>query len=307
MSVCAIQRIYSRRIEEIETDTELAFSPLPMPTASTITAARAPDQPMASAFRPQLSPPRPYYMWTLVQIGQKMEAIVQKEGINCERDTQASLNRLLAFDRERIEVLQKTAQELSTKESWSVWQTVAQYVATASSIMLGLTVFGASPVAGALLVAAGGLGLLNRAISDSGGWKWLVSYFNASYDLQLKISEGIDSTLTYLSMAMAMAGALGAWHAGAWALSAANRDAAMNRTLQVILFYSAFVQQSVRIGISRSEQKSDHLKSDLQVISTHAALARQQIKLDTQQFRNLIELSEEINERLHSLISSIPQ
>ncbi len=306
MSVCAVERARSRKIEDVEIDTEpLLIRPMP-DYASTILSASVREIPKTPAFRPQLSPPRPYHMWDLLKIEQKMEEIVRHEGKNCDSDTKASLDRLLSLDKQRIEALQKSALEAASKGSWSVWQTVAQYVATASSIILGLTVLGAAPIAGGLLIAAGGLGLLNRAISDSGGWQWLTSRLYASRDLQMKIAERIDSGFTYLTMAMALSGAIGAYQAGAWALSAASRSDNLNRALQFLLLASGAMQQLTRIGMAHADRKIMHLHSDLKKLETQSVSARQHILLDTLRFRSLIELSEEIDSRIRSAISSCP-
>ena len=275
----------------------------------------APCSAIASAIslRPQLAAPEScepmiassYYMPDLIQLILRMEQIVQQEGRVCDADTQNSLNSLLAIDKARFEAMQKLSNDLTSRQTWSDWQNVAQYVACISSIIVGANICGISPGAGLLIIAGGIAGLTNRAVSDSGGWEWLAKRFTASVDLQHKIAHGIEITLSSVALLTAFSGTLAAWHTGILAINE-GRDALMNYALPTVLVIGGALQSFIQLGIAYKDRNIAYFNAEIKTHEVSATTTRQEIRSKSQEFRDLINLSEKIDELVRDAISSMP-
>lgn len=272
---------------------------------STIAPCQLKEAWSSSIFRPMLCPPERHFLLGIMQFYQEMDALAQKESAICEKETKAALDHLLEIDKKKVEMFTDHANRVEAKHSWAVFETVAQYIASSSSIIIGLTISGVVPVAGGFLIAAGGLGLLNRAISDSGGWEWLASRFTASCDLQIKIASQIDSTLVYLSTALSICSAVGAYHAGALSIFyTAGRNEVMNKALQSISTAGSFLQAVTRFGIAKQDRHILQIGANLKITESSSFCARQEIHAHTANLRKVIELSEKISENIKQAIDS---
>jgi hypothetical protein len=274
-------------------------------TRSTIAPCVSKEVGASSVFRPVLCPPEPHFIWGIMRVYQEMESLALKESVLCERDTKAALDRLIELDKKKVEMFADQAKKLESRRSWAIFETVAQYITSCSSIIIGLSISGVVPVAGGFLIAAGGLGLLNRAISDSGGWEWLLSRFTASCDLQIKIASHIDSTLVYLSTALSICSAIGAYHAGALSMFyAASRNEVMNKALQTISTAGSFLQATTRFNIAKQDRNILRIGANLKIAQSNSFSARQEIQTHTANLRKIIELSEKISEIVKESINS---
>jgi hypothetical protein len=302
--VDAIARVRPKPVIEISSIVEAPTAiRCPSPVFSTIAPAQKTSTP--ATFRPQLALPAPHYMYGIIKFYSEMEKSAQLEGQICDRETKASLDRLMEIDKQKVEMFRQRAKELESKQSWSVFETVVQYITSSSSIMIGVAICGMTPVAGGLLIAAGGLGLLNRAISDLGGWELLASQFTASWELQAKISEQIDTYCFYISTALSVAGSIGIYHAGAFKLlSFAGRNKALQKSIQIIGFATGCMQAVARVGLAVLIRRSDIINSDLKRYETYSVSARQSIHTNTASLRRIIELSEKIGESIKHAIAS---
>lgn len=274
--------------------------------ASTIAPAAPKECAFSSLFRPTLAPPLENYLLPLIKLYVANESLANLEAVNCDRDIKISLDRVQELDRQKIEDLVKEAKDAQMKSNWSVFQTVAQYIASTSAIVLGLGLFSVAPVAGAFLIASGGLGLVNRAISDVGGWQWLASRFTQDNELQHQWAERIDSCLTYISTALAIFGAIGAYHAGALALiSQTGRDAAMKKALDILATASAALQAVVRFGIAKQHLRIQNQKAKIKELITLSHLEREKIHPANDNLRRFIENSEAIGQVIKQAIAQI--
>lgn len=255
--------------------------------------------------RPRLDPPLPHYMWDIIKFYSEMEKIAAFEGQICDKETKRSLDHLLAIDKQKLEMLQSRIEEIRSRQSWTVFETVAQYISSTSSIAIGLAVSGTVPVAGAFLIAAGGLGLVNRAVSDTGGWHWLASHLAASSELQQKIATQIDSYTVYVSTALAIAGSIGAYYAGALSMFS-NRNTALEKIMLMISYSASALQLTSRYGMARIDKKLMNISAELKNRNTDSFCCRQEIQTNTANIRKVIDLSEKIAECIKRAIASSP-
>ena len=305
--VNGIERVRVNPIVEIPATAE----PLkPIRCSSWAISSMAPAQNLstpAAAFRPQLEPPASHYMLRIIKFYTELEKTAQLEAEICDKETKTALNRLLEIDKQKVEMIQQRAKEMVSKQSWSVFETVAQYFTSSSSIVIGMAVSGIAPAAAGFLIAAGGLGLLNRVVSDSCGWEWLVSFFTASCDLQIKIAAQIDSFCLYLSTALAIVGSIGAYQAGVLnLLIQSGRDNAAQKTIQTLSTAGSVMQISTRFGIARMDKTITDIGAELKRQQANSVCVRQEIQTSTANLRKIIDLSEKIADGIKHVIASSP-
>ena len=274
-------------------------------TRSTI--APAEEVSIPRAFHPRLAPPAPHYMWGILKLYSDMENTMRLEGRICERETKIALDRLMEIDKQKIEMFRQRVETMESKQSWSIFETVVQYIASSSSFMIGIALWETAPVAGAFLLAAGGLGLLNRAASDLGLWQLLASQFTASFDLQIKIASQIDTYSLYLSTALSISGSIGLYHAGALNfLTYAGRNKVLQKCLGIIGYASGFIQVITRLELAKMDWTLQTIGAEIKERDTHSFSARQEIQANTANLRRIIELSEKIGESIKQAIASSP-
>ena len=304
--VDGIERVRVRPIEEIPSS-PISIAPIQLPNSaqSTIAPAAIPDGHKPSLLRPSLTAPLVDFMYPIIRVYEEMERLVHLEILTCDRETKNSLNRLMELDKQKIEMLRQRAKDFESRDTWKVFQTVSQYIASSAAIVLGITLLGPAPVASAFLIASGGLGLLNRAVSDSGLWEWVASRFTASVELQRLVSERIDSCMVYLSTALALFGAINAYQAGALALLPdTGRDVVMNKALQILAIGNGALRFISRCGIARMEKKIQNLTQEIKNQETQMVCVRQEIQIRTPNLKRIIELSETIAENVKQAIES---
>lgn len=282
------------------------FPPVVQPSVSSqSTLQTAEPIENTSLNRPSLAKPVGHFMYPIIQVFCGMEKLAQLELKNCDTETSHSLNRLIAIDREKIEKLKQVAMDQASRKSWSVFETVTQYVSSCASIVLGSSLFAAAPVAASLLIASGGLALLNRAIIDSGAWEWLVSRFTASIELQRTISSTTDTSLFSISTILGMAGAIGTYYSGALThLTETGRDVVFNKTSQIISLAGCALESVTRLAMAHLDQKINHVKADLQILDHKITLIQQGIRQSTDQLKKIVQLSEQIDEMSRQIIKS---
>jgi hypothetical protein len=307
--VDAIQPARVYRIDEISPSAAPSAPILPIRYSSSTIEIAAPAEKETSRIRPKLKEPEKpeiHFMLPLLRIQSEMERLQQKEGAVCEIETTAAMERMQALNVKRMELLRNHAQAIASKQSWSALQTVAQYVASVSSIVLGAAIVSIAPVASWFLIASGAIGLLNRAMTDTGGWQWIVSRFTASKEQQIKIAEWIDSTAVYLSMALSVCGAIGAYQAGAFSLlTQTGRDAIMNKIMQIVTLSSGALQAVSRLGIAQAERNVSYFKAALKESEAASFQAREDVQANVGHLRKMIEITEAISDAVKSAINSI--
>ncbi|MBF8262755.1 MAG: hypothetical protein HW387_420 [Parachlamydiales bacterium] len=302
----AIESTSYRRIETIP-----FYSPITVPAApaidsrSTIAPASRAENISPSIFRPQLVKPDQHFMLPILDLFTEEEKLIKSESTFGDRDTNNALERLMAIDKKKIEKLAAMHKELDSKKTWSAFETVAQYIASASSIVMGVAVFVECPVAGGFLIAGGGLGLVNRAVSDSGGWEWMAARFTASTELQRRYAERADMCLVFISTALTMAGAIRAYHVGALNAVSANRpEAIMNKALQILTIGGGAIRCATRIGMTRLDQKIFQIKADIKKLDTDKFCTRQEIQTTTENVIRILELSDKLNDSIKQSINA---
>ncbi len=296
-----------RRIDETSLQPQLA-PPIPpgISGASSIAPAPSLDNLYETFSRAFLPIPQPHYMIPILEVGRELSRMQGKEFNLIEGEIESDLGRVQALNLEKIQMMQLHTKELESKVKWSAWQTVTQYIAATTSIVIGsgCVATGAGAAAGAFLIASGALGLVNRVASDTGSWQWMTSLFVAEQEKQINIARQIDTGLSAVSLALSFGGTIGAYNAGVLKFLAVSREPILKAASSLGLLNSG-LKVSMSFGGGLADKRQSKLLADLKVVVLRENLLREGIKMDTPQATRTIQLAEEIDRVLKNAISSL--
>jgi cob(I)alamin adenosyltransferase len=285
-----------------------SFSDLPPPTASPLASnsassiAPASTKPVSEPLKPKLSPPR-HFMLGVIDLHNALEGVTQQCIDQMGEQMRADLKELEHLSEERAAALEQHAREVASQQTWGVWVTIGQYLASAASLILGIglisTQVGAT--AGYFLIASGGLGLANRVMNDVGAWSAVAKYFVKSQEMQQKVAQWIDIGVFFLSVGLGLAGGVMAWQSGAFALT---RDEVVTKTGQIVALAGTVLGIGARFGQSLAERRAFQLQAQLKKIEGKQFSLRQDLSQCTSDARKTIEMTESASKETVRLIQS---
>lgn len=267
--------------------------------------------PAVPQFKPQLPPPaKPAtenFLIGVVNFQQENQRVTSKDAKLFEKDAKADLAKIDQLTAEKAEAVKRASEELEARKTWDVLSNVAQYIASASAIVLGITCVatGVGTAPGALLIASGGLGLLNRVMHDTHGWEAVVSWFTESKELQAKIAAKIEMGTFLLSLGLGLAGGIWASSAGAFsAIAEGGRKALMTKTGQAIAMGGAFLGAGTKLGSSVLERRIAHLHAQIREIETQMTTRNHTTYQKTTDTQNMLETNQSVTEEVSKGISA---
>lgn len=263
-------------------------------------------------FRPELSAPvkpepQKHFMIGILQTHQETERLAAQNTGLFEREVKAEMAEIDRATAEKQEALHRAAKENETRNTWGVLATVAQYITSASSVVLGIACVasGVGTAPGALLIASGGLGLVNRAMHDTGGWETVVSWFTKSEELQTKIAQKIEMGAFFLSLGLGLAGGIWAYNAGAFAAAAnAGRQTFMGKVGQAVGLGSAFMGAGSRLGGAVVEKRIAHLQARIRELETQMTAGHQNVYQTSADAEKMIDTVQMIGDEIAKAINA---
>jgi hypothetical protein len=200
------------------------------------------------------------------------------------RISSLEISRITAEDEkteiEKQKALASYAEDMKERDTWGILGTVAQYIASAATITLGLAFIttGVGVVPGYLLVASGGLGLANRILTDTGGWEAIIGWFTESEELQMEIAKWIDISMFSVTAALALAGGIWGYQVGAFgAASAPGVDNLLEKASTGIGLASGAMSCTARIGKAVTEKRMYDILAALKIMNSQTTLNNEQI------------------------------
>lgn len=279
---------------------------LPAISSSIAPAAKTQEESIVSPFRPSIKEENAHYMKEVFRFYSEMERLAQMECKLGDLESRAKLDQLMEIDKKRAEMMRDRANEIQSKKTWSALGTIAQYLASASSIAIGITILGAAPIAGGFLIASGVLGLINRFVSDSIGWESIVARFTKSQELQVQYAQRIDSVLVYTSTILSIASTIGAYYAGALGLAySGGKDKLLGLAVQAISYSGTVAQWASRLGVGNLDYTINNISAELKTQEANQVSIQQEIHVTTDNMRRILELSQKISETIKYAIASM--
>jgi hypothetical protein len=239
-------------------------------------------------------------MLNIIETYQEMERLVRSEMRSYAQETQSALDGWMRIDHEKFTLWEQNENDFDIKKTCKVFENAFHYITTVSTIIAGLAISSAAPVTAVFLVAAGGLGLLNRTLSNAGGWKWLASRFTASQELQSKIAVQIDTCLTVSAVLCSFASIANLYQTGTVRILAAGLE--YRKVWQAISLTSWVVQSVFWLGYKIIDSKLTHINARLKQLETEGSLRQQEILHPTDNITQLMQLSENINQCIQQYI-----
>lgn len=217
-------------------------------------------------------------------------------------ETQRDLERLQKLNIQLKEAMLEHMRSVKDEKKWGVLQDVLQYFMAATSIVFGvaLVATGVGVAAGAILIAAGGLALINRVMSDTGAWKALVSYFTSSRELQTKIANRIETGMFLLSLALTLTG-------GVMALQAGNLTdlVTLDRAMKVLTLTTAVANGGVELAKGFITKKSQDMKAKILSISAETTAIQYDMQRNSSTIEETQKLLQETAELVKRAISQL--
>lgn len=111
------------------------------------------------------------------------------------------------MDRLHAQLIQDIQEDVKSNEiqgKWHTLETVFQYAVAAGSLLKGLQAIfqDKNTGAGAVWLAAGGLGLTNQIMTDTKGWEAIAKYFADTTEKQKEIAARIQAGMFLLSLGL---------------------------------------------------------------------------------------------------------
>ena len=285
------------------------YSPL-LDTSSSLSAIES--VPVVPQFRPELpapvkSEPQKHFMIGVLQTHHETERLVALNTKLFETEVKAEMAEIDRLTAEKQEALYRSAKESETRNTWGVLSTVAQYIGSASSVVLGIACVasGVGTAPGALLIASGGLGLVNQAMHDTRGWETVASWFTQSEELQTKIAHRIEMGSFFLSLGLGLAGGVWAYQAGAFAAAAdAGRKAFMGKVGQAVALGSGFMGAGSRLGGAVVEKRIAYLQAQIRELETQMTTGHQNVYQTSADAEKMIDTVQMIGDEVAKAINA---
>ena len=281
--------------------------PIPAGIADTPSSiGRAEEASLKAFHHPQLSLPKNYhYMCDLISMHQGVERVVSRDiELFKEHSAQdrATLDRL---EQEKNDAIRKYAQDTAARDTWSVWATVAQMMASGASIVSGVAIVSNAPLAAAVLIASGAIGLGNRVMQDTGGWQKIANWWSHSIDDQRKTAERLQMYTAYTSLGVGLAGGVFSLSNGALSAAAAEitKTTAASKLLSAIQYGGTTLNASFQLGRSFTDKRMSDLQEKMLRIDLQMENTRMDVSQQTLDAKNLIETDQAIATELQKAIA----
>ncbi len=258
--------------------------------------------------KPKLAPPVAVcgksYLLDIIDLHNEAEEITTAIIDHTSEQIRSDMALLDKFSNERAAALEQHAREIAARETWGVWATIAQYITTAASVVLGIGLLSnpATATAGGFLIASGGLGLGNRVLNDLGVWNVIPTYFTESVETQQKVARWIDTGMYFLSVGLGLAGGIMAYQAGAFAT--ASKDEIAQKVGQIMGIAGTVMGAATRFGGALADRRALRLQADLKLIDAKNFSLRQEVNDQTADIKKAIEMNTRIGEDVRNVIIS---
>ncbi len=252
-----------KQTKEIETslaETQLASTTEPVPETSD---ESRPQLPLPKTLSEKSEPAVKNYLQLILESLGSMEKVIAESTNHFDLGTRKDLQELEKLREAKIAAIQTHVEELSNKESWATLQTIARYLAYASSVAIGFSVSGP---AGYFLIAGGGLGLASSIASDTGLWPILAAHFDKSVETQKHIVQSIELATTIIALGLVLFG---------------TSMAAPTQAPLVFTWTSAALSATSKLGEGWSQKKFSDISGQIESLQTKIRMLQEKIKMSS--------------------------
>ncbi|MDP1607698.1 MAG: hypothetical protein Q8L98_00080 [Chlamydiales bacterium] len=209
------------------------------------------------------------------------------------------------MDRLHAKLIQDIQEETATNEiegKWHTLETVFQYAVAAGSLLKGLqTIFqkDKDTGAGAVWLAAGGLGLTNQIMTDTKGWEAIAKYFANTEEKQREIAARIQAGMFLLSLGLTV-------YSGVWAFKTGQLlDALPKEKLKIVTLAVTLLQGGTKLVGGSLKYRSSGIGA--RIIRTQAEITdcRKTLGLCASSEQELLDVALQISEVVKKAIQHL--
>jgi hypothetical protein len=251
--------------------------------------------------RPMLPAPK-HIMLDVLSSHMETERLSGKAAKIFDTDITQGLADLEKISAEKQEALENEARSAKARATWSTLSIVAQYISSAGLIALGASSGG---ITSALLIAAGGIGILNRAAHDTNLLQAATAWYTKSAELQKKITNNIEMGAFFLQMGLGLAGGFAAWQTGALAAAQISGTAIKTKTASIITGASGVLSTGSKVGASYYDKQIAYLQAQLKELDKDATLGNQEVTETAQSLSKMVEQNQNEAEELRKMIQTL--
>ncbi len=276
--------------------------PVPLGSASPISSIDVAEQRPTTAKRqsPALPLPSKNIMLEVLRAHNETERLTGKQTDIFHAEVTQNSADLEKLSGEKDEALRKEAEAAKSRDSWSAFSNIAQYITGIGTIFVGTTMGG---VPGAVMVAAGVVGTGNRIIQDSGFLKAAVAWYTQSDELQRKITHQIETTASALSLGLGLAGGAAAWYAGTFAV-ASGVELAQKISIATTTA-STIAGASSQVGVNVYNKRKSDILATMKEIDLKMTTASQKTTQEVSTMSQLFESNNSENDVVRRAIQNL--
>lgn len=279
----------------------------PKPFESTIRSLDG--GPRLAPMRPKLAEPveaepKRHYALDLLDLQNDIEELVDQYVEQSHVQIKEDMKELEELEESKHAAMRKHAAEVAAQQTWSIWSTIAQYVASAGSIVLGISITAVAPVAGGLIIASGALGLSNRVLNDVGAWNRVAEWITSDTERQSAWAQRIDTIVFIASVGLGLVGGIMAISAGAFNMAAnASADDVAKKVGMVMSVAGSAVSAGTRFGGALADRRALRLQANIRETEANLFDTRQEMNNKTKDVKETIELATSVTEEIHRVIT----
>ncbi len=284
--------LIARTIQGFSSEPVLPLAPIPLGLSS----PHSTIEEVAPLYTPILMPPKENIMLKVIGAHQETERLAGKRTQAFEAESAVALAEIDRLSLEKEEAFRQELEAAKSRDSWSTIASVAQYITSFGSVVLGMTVGG---VPGFLIGASGVIGGALRLTRDTHLLDPAVEWYTKSVELQTSIKEQIDMGATYLQLGLGLAGGAAAWYTGALAAHATDY---LTKLPSVIAATGQAAKTGAELGKAYHNKRIADVNANAKELELDISEQRQTLTHQTKEIGEVLDADESELEQIRKAI-----
>jgi hypothetical protein len=244
------------------------------------------------------------YLKIVLKLHNLVEEVAAKHMSHISRQIKLDSAELEVMNAKKTEEIRKHVMEASKETTWSFLSKIMNYFLSAVTVVLGsvLVASGVGATAGAFLIAAGGLGLLNSVANDTGAYQAIASYFSKSKETQERIASWITTFVLFATIGLGMTGGImTAVSSATEAVRATMTGVDAAKKLEIAI---GLASAGVAVGKANSDKNTAMVQKSLQLIEGRIFLMKQALQKNASEVKNTIQMLQAITNQTRQAITA---
>lgn len=218
--------------------------------------------------------------------------------------TKANSAELDRIHEQKVIEIKKALEGKDKETTWEFFSNIMSYFLSAASVVLGsiLVSTGVASVAGSFLIAAGGLGLVDRVAQDTGAYKTIISYFTKSQEMQQNISNWISTTVFFVTVGLGLTGGVMGNFAAGLESARASLDAV--RAAQKLELALGLAKAGMNTGKGWAEKEIAKVNKALTILEGRIFWVKHDLEQNGSEAKNTLEMMQIIQKQSREAIAA---